>query len=84
LTGQTEGNIPLRKPRHRWKESVKMNLRETECSDTHWINLAQDRDQYFALVNETMNLPLSYNIGIFLSNLATSGFSRRIRIHGVS
>jgi hypothetical protein len=49
-----------------------------------WIDLAQDRNQWRALVNEEMNLLVSGNIWKFLSNCATDGFSRRAELHGVS
>jgi hypothetical protein len=40
----------------RWVNNIKMVLRETECDDMDWIDLAQDRDQWRALVNMVMNL----------------------------
>jgi hypothetical protein len=78
LVGKAEGNAPLRKPRHRREDNVKMDAREIEWSGTDWINLAPGRDQYCALVNTAMNLPVSYNAGIFLSSLASVGFSKGI------
>jgi hypothetical protein len=49
-----------------------------------WINLAQDRDQWRALVNMAMNLWVPQNFAIFLSSRATGGFSRRTQLYGVS
>jgi hypothetical protein len=49
-----------------------------------WIDVAQDRDQWRALVNTVMNLRVSQNAGKFLSICATGGFSRRTQLHGVS
>jgi hypothetical protein len=51
-----EGKRPLGRPRGRWVENIKINLREIGCDDMHWINLAQDRDQWRVLMNTVMNL----------------------------
>jgi hypothetical protein len=55
LVAKPEGKTPLGRPRHRWVD-VKMDLRETGWGNMDWINLAQDRDQWRALVNMVMNL----------------------------
>jgi hypothetical protein len=56
LVGKSEGKRPLGKPKHRWVENVKMGLREIGWGGMDWIDLAQDRDQWRALVNTVMNL----------------------------
>ena len=53
------GNLrerPLRKPRCRWEDNIKMDLPEVGCEGMDWIELAQDRDRRRALVNAAMNL----------------------------
>jgi hypothetical protein len=54
--GKPEGKRPPGRPRHRWVDNIKMDLRETGWNGMDWINLAQDRDQWRALVNTVMNL----------------------------
>jgi hypothetical protein len=46
----------LRRPRHRWVDNIKMDLREIGWGGVGWIGLAQDRDRWRALVNAVMNL----------------------------
>jgi len=56
LVGIPEGKRPLRRPRRRWEDNIKRNLQEVGCGDMEWIELAQDRDKWRALVNAVMNL----------------------------
>jgi hypothetical protein len=56
LVGRPEGKRPLGKPRRRWEDNIKMNLREIRFGDVKWVHLAQDRDRWRALVNTVMNL----------------------------
>jgi hypothetical protein len=55
LVGKPEGRRPLGRPRRRWEDNIKMDLREVGCGGSDWINLAQDRDRWRALVY-TVNL----------------------------
>jgi hypothetical protein len=55
LVGETEGERPLERPRHRWEVGIKMDLREIGWG-VQWIHLAQDRDRWRAVVNAVMNL----------------------------
>jgi hypothetical protein len=56
LVGKPEGKITLRRPRYRWVDNIKVDLREVGWGGMNWVNLAQDRDQWRALVNTIMNL----------------------------
>jgi hypothetical protein len=56
LVGRPEGRRPLGRPRHRREDNIKMDLREIEFGDVDWIQWAQDRDRWRALVNTVMNL----------------------------
>jgi hypothetical protein len=56
LVGNPEGKRPLRRPKRRWVDNIKMDLREIGWDGIEWIDLAQDRDQWTALVNTVMNL----------------------------
>jgi hypothetical protein len=76
LVGKPEGKRPLGSLRCRWVDNIKMDLREAEWDGVDWIDLAQDRDQWRALVKMVMNLWVSYNAGKFLSSCRISGFSR--------
>jgi hypothetical protein len=56
LVGKPEGKRPLGRPRRRWVNNIKIDLRETGLGGRDWIDLAQDRDQWRALVNTVTNL----------------------------
>jgi hypothetical protein len=56
LVGKPEGKRPLGRPKHRWVDNIKMDPREIGWGGTDWIDLAQDRHQWRALVNTVMNL----------------------------
>jgi hypothetical protein len=54
--GRSEGKSPLGRPRPRWEDNIKMDLQKMGCRIMDWIELAQDRDSWRALVNAVMNL----------------------------
>jgi hypothetical protein len=56
LVGWPEGKRPLGRPRRRWKDNIKMDLREIGLDGANWIRLAQDSVQCRAFVNMVMNL----------------------------
>ena len=56
LLGNPEGRRPLGRPRRRWVDNIRMDLREVCCGYMDWIGLAQDRDGWRRLVSEVMNL----------------------------
>ncbi|KAJ4427892.1 hypothetical protein ANN_23900 [Periplaneta americana] len=56
LVGRPEGKRPLGRPRRRWEDNIKMDLRKVGYDDGDWINLAQDRDRWRAYVTAAMNL----------------------------
>jgi hypothetical protein len=68
LIGNPEDKKPLQTPRRRWEHNIKIDLREIGWGDVDWIHLAQDRDQWRALVNSVMNLRVPQNIGKLLSS----------------
>jgi len=56
LVGKPEGKRPLGRPRSVWECNIKMDLQEVGCRTMDWIDVAQDRDRWWALVNAVMNL----------------------------
>jgi hypothetical protein len=56
LLGKPEGKRPLGRTRRRWVDNIKTVFSEIGWNDIDWLNLAQDRDQWRALVNTVMNL----------------------------
>ena len=58
LVGKSEGKRPLGRPRRKWEDNIKMDLQEVGCGGMEWIEVAQDRDRWRALVNAVMNLQI--------------------------
>jgi hypothetical protein len=56
LFGRPEGKRPLGRPRRRWEDRIKMDIRKRGIDGANWIRLAQDRVQWRAFVNTVMNL----------------------------
>jgi hypothetical protein len=56
LIGKPKGKRPLGRPRHRWEDNIKLDLREIGIDGSNWIQLAQDRVRSWAFVNKVMNL----------------------------
>jgi len=56
LVGKPEGKRPLGRPRRRWEDNIKIDLKEVGCGGMDWIGLAQNWDRWRALVNAVMNL----------------------------
>jgi hypothetical protein len=59
LVGRPKCKRPLGRPRHRWEDNSKLGLREIGVDGTNWIQLAQNRVQWWASVNTVMNLRVS-------------------------
>ena len=55
LVGKPEGKRPLGRPRRRWEDNIRMDLQEVGGGGGDWMELAQDRDRWRALVNTVMN-----------------------------
>jgi hypothetical protein len=56
LTGKPTGNIPLGRPRRSWEDNIRMNLKEIDINTRNWVDSAQDRSYWRALVNAALNL----------------------------
>jgi len=72
LVGKSEGKRPLGKPRHRWEDNIKMAFQEVGGGFGEWMELAQDRDRWCALVSTVINFRVPKNAGNFLTSCRTS------------
>ena len=72
LVEKLEGKRPLGRPRRRWEDNIKLDLKEVGrvCGD--WMELAQDRNRWRALVSTVMNFWVPQNAGNFLISCKTS------------
>jgi hypothetical protein len=83
LVGKPGGKRSLGRPRRGWEDNIKMHLQEVGCGGIDWIELAQDRNRWRALVNAVMNLRVPQNAVNFLTSCKPVRFSRRTLLHGV-
>ena len=67
LVGKPEGKRPRGRPRHRWEDNINMDLQEVGCWGMGWVELAQDKDRWRALVNAVMNLRFPQNVENFVT-----------------
>ena len=72
LVGKPEGKRTLGRPRRRWEDNIEMDLQEVGGGCGDWMELAQDRDRWRALVSTVMNLGVPKNAGNFLTSCRTS------------
>ena len=70
LLGKPEKKRPLRSPRRRWEDNIKMDLWEVGAGGD-WMELAQDRDRWWALVDMVMNIQVPLSTGNFLTSCRT-------------
>jgi hypothetical protein len=68
LVRKPEGKRQLGRHRHRWEDNIRMDLREIGWEGVDWMHLAQDRDQWRALMDTVMKLRVLENAGKFLTN----------------
>jgi hypothetical protein len=66
LIGKPKVKRPLGRPRRRWEDGIRMDLREIGWGSVEWIQLAQDRDRWRAVVSAVMNLRVSFEDDILL------------------
>jgi len=67
LVGKQEEKRPLGRPKRRWEDNIKMDIQEVGYEGMEWIELAQDRDRWRALLNAVMNLRVPETARNFLT-----------------
>jgi hypothetical protein len=83
FVGKLDGKRPLWRPRRRWVDNIKIDLREIGWGGLDWIDVAKDRDKWRALLNTAMNLRVPESTGNTLSSCKIGGFSRRAQLHNL-
>jgi len=68
LVRKPEGKRLLRRPRHRWEDNIRTDLKEIGCEGVDWLHVAQDRDQWQAVVNRVMKLWIPESVENFLTS----------------
>ena len=84
LVGKPEGKRPLGRPRRRWEDNIEMDIQEVGGSCGDWMELAEDRERWRALLSMVRNLRVPKMRGISLLAAELVSFSRRTVLHGVS
>jgi hypothetical protein len=82
--GKTEGKRPVGRPKHRWEDNITMDLEEIIWGVMDWIHLAQDRDQWQALMSMVMNLWVSKKCWEILEQLSDWQLLKGTQLNGVS
>ena len=68
MEGEPEGKRPLGKPRRKWGDNIKKDLQDVGYGSMDWMDVAQDRDRWRALVNAVMNFRVPSNAGNVLTS----------------
>jgi hypothetical protein len=83
LVGKPEEKRPLGRPRHRWEDNIRKDLKDIRWENVDWMHLAQDRDQWQALVKIVMNLCVPLRTENSLISSVTVSFPRRTQFHRI-
>jgi hypothetical protein len=83
MGGKVNSKETTRRPRHRWLDIMKMDLRNAGWNYMGCTDLAQDREEWRTLVNTVTNIWIPHNGGKFLSAFTICGFSHRAQLHEI-